>query len=92
MVTQKHGFANAAMLTIGLEQMDDLLRQPGATPRAVIAGEFGRLGDLVAALPVTTDEYCFATNWIGGARECWAAGDIGAARYQLQMVLKKLVR
>jgi hypothetical protein len=92
MTTQKQGFADAAMLTTGVEQLDEVLRQPGATLREVIVAEFDRLSDLVAALPLTTDEYCFAANWIAGARECWAAGDSGAARYQLQMVRKKLAR
>ena len=90
MTTQKQGFADAAMLTTGMEQLDEALRQLGPTPREVIAAEFGRLCDLVAALPLTTDEYCFAINWIAGARECWTAGDLGAARYQLEMVRKKL--
>jgi hypothetical protein len=90
MTTQKHGFADAAMLTTGMEQLDEALRQLGPTPREVIAAEFGRLCDLVAALPLTTDEYCFAINWIAGARECWTAGDLGTARYQLEMVRKKL--
>ena len=90
MTTQKQRFADAGMLTTGVQQLDEALRQPGATPREVIAAEFGRLGDLVAALPLTTDEYCFAANWIAGARECWAAGDVGAARYQLAMVRKKV--
>src|SRR5262252_7505635 len=52
MVTQKQSFADAAMLTIGLEQLDEVLRQPGATPREVIAAEFDRLEELVAALPL----------------------------------------
>jgi hypothetical protein len=90
MTTQKQVFADAAMVTTGVEQLDEALRQQGATPSEVVAAEFGRLCDLVAALPLTTDEYCFATNWIVGARDCWAAGDVGAARYQLTMVRKKL--
>jgi hypothetical protein len=90
MTTQKQGFADAGMLTTGVQQLDEALRQPGATPREVIAAKFGRLYVLVAALPLTTDEYCFAINWIAGAHECWTAGDLGAARYQLEMVRKKL--
>jgi hypothetical protein len=92
MTTQKQGFADAAMLATSVEQLDEALRHRSATPRAVMAAEFDRLSDLVAALPLTTDEYCFAANWIAGARECWAAGDAEAARYQLQMVRKKLAR
>jgi hypothetical protein len=92
MTTQKRGFANAAMLTTSVEQLDEALRHSSAPPREVIATEFDRLSDLVAALPLTTDEYCFAANWIAGARECWAAGDVEAARYQLEMIRKKLAR
>jgi hypothetical protein len=80
MTTQKQGFADAAMLMTGVERLDEALRQPGAAPREVIAAQFGRLSDLVAALPLATDEYCFAANWIAGAREDWAAGGVGAAR------------
>jgi hypothetical protein len=92
MTIQKQSFANAAVLTTGLQQLMEGLRHPAAEPRAVIAVEFGRLEELLAALPLTTDEYCFATNWIASARECWAAGDLGAACYQLEMVRKKLAR
>jgi hypothetical protein len=92
MVTQKQSIADAAMLTIGLEQLGEALRHLAGTPRAVIAAEFDRLEELVSALPLTTDEYCLAANWIAGAREYWSAGDLGAARYQLRMVRKKLAR
>jgi hypothetical protein len=87
---QEQGFVDVAMLRTGVEQLDEALRHPDATPWAVIAAEFNRLSNLIAALPLTTDEYCFAINWIAGARECWTAGDLGAARYQLEMVRKKL--
>ena len=92
MTTQKQGFVDAAMLTTGLEQLDEVLRHSSATPREVIAAEFDRLSNQVAALPLTTDEYCFAANWIAAARECWSAGNHGAARYQLEIVRKKLSR
>lgn len=92
MTIQKQGFADAAMLTTGLEQLDEVLCHPAATLRAVIGAEFDRLEEFVAALPLTTDEYCFAINWIAGARGCWKRGDFGAARYQLGMVRKKLAR
>jgi hypothetical protein len=92
MTAQKQGFADVVVVTMSVEQLDEALRRPGATTRAEIAGEFGRLGDLVAALPLTTDEYCFAANWIAGAREYWSAGDRGAARYQLRMIGRKFAR
>jgi hypothetical protein len=92
MATQKQAqdFVDVAMLTTGVEQLDEALRLPAATPWAMIAAEFDRLSNLVAALPLTTDEYCFAINWIASAPECWTAGNSGAALYQLAMVRKKL--
>jgi hypothetical protein len=56
------------MSATGLEQPDEGLRHPAATARAVIATEFDRLADVVAALPLMTDEYCFAANWLASAR------------------------
>jgi hypothetical protein len=90
LAAQKQGSAIAAMWMTGVEQLDEVLRHASTTPGAVIAADFNRLEELVAALPLTTDEYCFAINWIAGARECCSAGDLGAARYQLEMVRKKL--
>jgi hypothetical protein len=80
------------MLTTGLEQLHEALRQPAAAPRAVIAAEFDRLEELVAALPLMTDEYCFAANWIASARRLWAGSEVGACLYQLSLVRKKLGR
>jgi hypothetical protein len=93
MATHKQqNYADLTMVTTGLEQLDEVLRYPGVTPRAVIAGEFDRLMELVAALPLTTDEYCFAVNEIAGARGYWSAGEREVARYQLRMIGKKLAR
>jgi hypothetical protein len=92
MAIQRQTFAHALMLTTGLEQLDEALRQPGATPRDVIAAEFDRLEELVAALPLTTDEYSFAANWLASSRRLWAEGEVGACRYQLGLVRKRLGR
>jgi hypothetical protein len=53
------------MLMTGLEQLVEALRHPAATPLAVTAAEFDRHGNQVAALPLTTDEYCFEINLDG---------------------------
>jgi hypothetical protein len=92
MTTKNQDYADIAMLTAGLEQLHEALRLPATTPRARIAAGFDRVNAIVAALPLTTDEYCFVVNWIAGARECWSAGDLGAACYQLEIVRKKLIR
>jgi hypothetical protein len=90
--TSRNDIANPGLLTVEVEQLCEALRRPAATLGVAIAAKFGRLADLVAALPLTTDEYCFAANWIAGARDCWAAAELGAARYQLEMVRKNLSR
>jgi hypothetical protein len=90
--TSRNSFANAALLELEVEQLCETLSRPAVTPAAVLAAKFDRLSNLVAALPLTTNEYCFAANWIAGARDCWAAGELGAARYQLEMVRKNLSR
>jgi hypothetical protein len=92
MTMQKQGMPSVEMLTTVLEQLDELLRQPGATEHGMIAGEFDRLEELAGALPLTTDEYCFAINGIAGARQYWSTDELGTARYQLRMVRKKLAR
>jgi hypothetical protein len=88
--TIKKDFADAALLAVVVEQLCEALRRPDATARAMIAAEFGRLADLVAALPLTTDEYCFAANWVASARRLFEADDIGACLYQLGIIRKRL--
>jgi hypothetical protein len=92
MTIQRQGVPSVEMLTTVLEQLDEVLRHPGISEPEVIAGEFDRLEELAGALPLTTDEYCFAVNGIAGARDYWSADDRGAARYQLRMIRKKLTR
>jgi hypothetical protein len=79
-------------LTAALVQLDEAMRHSSATPRELIAAELDRLEELIGALPLTTDAYCFAVNWTAGAGACWSAGDCGAARFLLEMVRKKLAR
>jgi hypothetical protein len=92
MSIRMQGIPSVEMLTTALGQLDELLRQPRAAGLGLIAGELDRLEELAGALPLTTDEYCFAVNGIAGARGYWAAGEVGAARYQLGMVRGKLAR
>jgi hypothetical protein len=92
MTTRKPDYADIAMLTSAVEQLHEALRPPATTSRAWIAAGFDRVNGLLEALPPTTDDYCFDVNWIAGAYDCWSVGDLGAARYQLEMVRKKLTR
>jgi hypothetical protein len=67
MTTQKQDFEHAAMLATSVDELNEALRLSVATPTEMIAEEFDRLEELVAALSLTTDEYCFTINWITGA-------------------------
>jgi hypothetical protein len=46
---------------------------------------------LVESLPLTTDEFCFAHNWLCSAEQLWDKGDRHAARYQVNQIVKKLM-
>jgi hypothetical protein len=62
---------------------------PG-TPAADLARGFADLQRLVMALPLSSDEYCFAINWLTSAADLARAGDWNAAAYQVALVLRKL--
>jgi hypothetical protein len=72
--------------------MGAMLCQPAVWSGQGVATAFDHLSELVAALPLTTEEYCFAANWITAARDCWSSGDFVVARYQLEAVRKKVAR
>jgi hypothetical protein len=55
-----------------------------------LATLFDELEKIVESLPLTSNEFCFAHNWVVGARRLSDAGDFGAAHYQLDIVRKKL--
>ena len=92
MKTKPSACADVAMLDVSLQQLGAMLLQPAVWSHQRVATAFDHLSELVAALPLTTEEHCFAANWITGARDCWSSGDFGAARYQLEAVRKKVAR
>jgi hypothetical protein len=67
-----------------------LLRHPADAVVAEVASGFVALQRLVASLPLTTDEFCFAHNWLTSAQDLWQAGDSSAAHYQVALVVRKL--
>jgi hypothetical protein len=67
-----------------------LLRYCGDARTAEVAAEFRSLHRLVACLPLTTEEFCFAHNWLTSAHDLWQAGDWAAACFQVNLVAKKL--
>jgi hypothetical protein len=67
-----------------------LLERSELSEAATIVG-FIKLHWQVESLPLTTDEFCFAHNWLCSAEQLWEAGDHHAARYQVNQVVKKLM-
>jgi hypothetical protein len=90
--TIRNNFADGAVLAVHVEQLCEALRRPAAILGAVLAAELDRLAEMVAALPLTTEEYGFAANWVASARRLWKTGNVGACRYQLDIIRKKLAR
>ena len=62
--------------------------EPSVTETAL---GFRRLHRLVESMPLTTDEFSFAHNWLCSAEQLWEAGDRHVARYQVDQVAKKLM-
>src|SRR4051794_20676605 len=78
--TSVRPFADATVLASAAQEMVGLLQaRPNGAGPVVVA--FDRLGALIGGLPLTTDEFCFATNWLSSARQYWEAGELGAALY-----------
>lgn len=67
----------------------DLLASAGTVP-AKVEAEFDLLDARIDSLPLNTDEYGFAHNWVSNARELARKGECGAARYQVLQVCRKL--
>jgi hypothetical protein len=68
------------------------LTDPNGSAVAEVARHFADVQRLVASLPLTSAEYCFAHNWLTSAQQLWQAGHYATARYQVRMVAKKLAR
>jgi uncharacterized protein YbjT (DUF2867 family) len=77
---------------VSLQQLEAMLCQPAVWSDQGIATAFDHLSELIAALPLTTEEYRFAAKWITAARVCWSSGDFGAARFHLEVIRKKVAR
>ena len=80
----------AAGCEFRVQTLLDALSQRTRCPDMATAAGFDGLLRLAASLPLTTEEFAFARNWITGARRLWEEGEPGAARYQVEMVGKKL--
>jgi hypothetical protein len=66
------------------------LKRPESSVAEAALG-FRRLHRLVESMPLTTDEFSFAHNWLCSAEQLWESGDRHAARYQVDQVAKKLM-
>jgi len=74
---------------LNIQRLLNALGGPSELSTAEVAAAFDGLRRLVESLPLTTEEYCFAANWVASARQLWEQGEPGAARYQVDMVRKK---
>jgi hypothetical protein len=64
-----------------------------ASPEALAeARKIDRLQELVVTPPLSALEACFASNWLSSARRLLSAGELGAARFQVAAVQRKLAR
>lgn len=45
---------------------------------------------IVAALPLTTNDYLLAHNWLCSAHQAWRQGETQAARFQVVQILRRL--
>jgi hypothetical protein len=90
MTTPRISTAPSSVQEFSLARLLALLRHPAVALAEEVASEFEEVHQLVGALPLTTQEYCFAHNWLTSARQLWETGDFSAAYYQVTAVARKL--
>jgi hypothetical protein len=81
---------NDSLARCKVQELLDLVERQSSDSTEAIAAGFDWLKKFAESLPLTTNEFAFVSNWITSARRYWQAGDKGAARYQINMVWKKL--
>ncbi|MGO9206156.1 MAG: hypothetical protein ACLQBX_08230 [Candidatus Limnocylindrales bacterium] len=74
---------------LGIQGLLDALESRSGLSRTEIAAAFAGLRRLMESLPLTTEEFGLATNWVESARQLWEQGEPGAARDQVDLVRKK---
>jgi hypothetical protein len=67
-----------------------LLGRSVESSAAEVASGFQALHRLVESLPLSSEEFCLAHNWLTSAQTLWEAGDANTAHYQLTIVVRKL--
>jgi hypothetical protein len=68
-----------------LRQLRRLISREG-----MLDERFGRVRDLLAALPLPSDEYAVAINRLANAERYLSSSERGAANYELQLLLGSL--
>jgi hypothetical protein len=63
--------------------------RPEPSP-AEVTLEFQAMHRLVESLPLTSEEFCFAHNWLVSAQSLWQVGEIHTARYQVATLVRRL--
>jgi hypothetical protein len=75
------------------DAVHDLLELLGTGPEASVArvaSAFREFQKALDALPLPSEEFCFAHNWLNSAQKLWEGGDRPTAYYQLKLLVKKL--
>ena len=67
-----------------------LLRHMPEPCPAEITLEFQAMHRLVESLPLTSEEFCFAHNWLASAQTLWQIGESKAAHYQVAAIVRRL--
>lgn len=76
--------------TINPAKLLALLRPAPEPCGAEVVLEFQAMHRLVESLPLTSEEFCFAHNWLASAQSLWRLGDTNAARYQVATIVRRL--
>jgi|GEM_PF-2325335 len=64
--------------------------QPDDSRASQIEARFKLCGRILDALPLASDEYLFARNWLTSAQNLWSRGDGHVARFQVLQILRRL--
>lgn len=75
-------------------QITDIIAQltSGKLTADEAIGRTAQLGALIDSLPFATDHYAVAKNRLRNAHRYFVCGEVGAARYELRLMLGQLGR
>jgi hypothetical protein len=90
MVTNRTNRLSPRVQELDTMKLLALLKDPVGASTVEVARQFEVFHRLAESLPLTSEEFCFAHNWLTSAQMLWEAGDANAAHYQLTILVRKL--